>query len=77
MAFNQTLLSFDIVDTNNITTIGLMDTSIYQEGASGFALQVIMPGYTAEDAVELSYYPGGIIILIAQLSLRMQTKNQE
>ena len=63
MAFNQTLLSFDIVDTNNITTIGLMDTSIYQEGASGFALQVIIPGYTAEDAVELSYYPGGVIIL--------------
>lgn len=63
MAFNNTKLSFDVIDTHNVKTIGLLDTSWYQEGASGFALLVAIPGYLPEDAVELSYYKNGTTIL--------------
>ena len=63
MAFTQTLLSFDVLNTNNIKTICLNDTSIYQNGANGYTLMVSIPGYLPEDAVELSYYPNATIIL--------------
>lgn len=61
--FNQTKLSFDVANTNNIKTIGLLDTSIYASEANGYTLLVTIPGYLPKDAVELNYYPSGTIIL--------------
>jgi len=56
-----TELSFDIVETNNCKTIGLLDTSYYAEGAEGFVLQVQPPnGY---GLVELNYKQNGITVL--------------
>lgn len=63
MAFAKTELSFDVLNTNNIKTIALNDTSIYKSGDSGFTLLVAIPGYLPEDAVELSYYKNGVITL--------------
>ena len=63
MAFAKTELSFDVLNTNNVKTLALNDTSVYQDGANGFTLMVLVPGYTIDDAVELSYYKNGIITL--------------
>lgn len=61
MSFFQTKLSFDVMDTNNTKTMGLMDTSQYDENASGFTLLILIPGYT--EPVELNYYKNGGTIL--------------
>lgn len=63
MAFTVTELSFDVYDTHNVKTLGIVDTSVYDSNASGFTLQVIIPGYEPIDAVELNYYKNGVTIL--------------
>lgn len=63
MALEQTVLSYDVLDSHNVNTIVLADTSIYRDGDSGFVLQVVVPGYPIDKPVELNYYQNGVTIL--------------
>lgn len=63
MAFQQTSLSFDLVETHNINTISIVDTSTYRDGDSGFVLQVVVPGYPVDKPIELNYYQNGVTTL--------------
>ena len=59
--FNQTLLSFEVLETNNVKTLALADTSNYDDNATGFTLQILIP--SQRKAVELNYYKAGVTIL--------------
>lgn len=64
---HSTYINFNIIDTFNCKTLGIVDTSYYNPSMtiSGYTLQVLVPGY--DDPVELTYYPSGVTILNSNL----------
>lgn len=55
-------LSFQIVELNSCSLLGVMDTSYYSsEVFESPTLQVLIPGY--DEVVELNYYPNEVTIL--------------
>lgn len=64
---HNTYINFNVIDTFNCKTMGIVDTSYYNPSmtVTGYTLQVLVPGY--DDAVELSYYPSAVTILNSNL----------
>ena len=60
---HNTILSFDLLNTYNVRTLAVVDTSYYnsQSVISGQLLQVLCPGY--QNPVELSYQQSGVTVL--------------
>lgn len=61
MSFTVTKLSFTIADLHSCKLLGVVDTSIYDDNASGYTLQVQPPN--GLPLKELGYYPNGVTVL--------------
>ena len=61
---NSTKLSFTVIDTHSLKTLGIADTSMYSsaQGFNGATLQVITP-FNPNKIVELNYFQNGVTIL--------------